>query len=98
MRKIIIAPTNYHALLRKRLLGVDVFIFTLMNHGGSYRQCNGYGIYPGRGPNCGHYNYSESALTGFVKPNYESGQYAAAVILYRNGWKFPDNYPLKFWR
>ena len=24
--------------------------------------------------------------------------YAAAVILHRNGWKFPDNYPLKFWR
>ena len=78
----------------KSIMGVDVFQFTLFNysHGRTLRGLHGGTI----GTGGGDYSLPTQSIYNYCKPDNNSGTHKCVLLLQRNGWKFPKDYPIKF--
>ena len=79
------------------IMGKDVFTFSLLNYTkGSISDASShyYGLYPGT-PSSGRAAYKHSDNDIYSEcANYPNSE--CSVLLHRNNWKFPKNYPIKF--
>ncbi len=74
------------------VMGWDVFLFTLFN----YTRYDGkkIGLKLGSiGSGDGAYNRTSEIIQ---QECYDAGGYDCGLLIQRNGWKFPDNYPIKY--
>ena len=77
----------------KSILGIDVFMFTLSY--GTKRLPKG--LYTGSmGSGYGYYRATKETLYNHCSPNQTQNLNECSIILQRNGWKFPNDYPIKF--
>lgn len=73
----------------KSVAGIDVFQFGLANLG--HYQKNGF--YLGHPVNGGQWMWSTERLKEDCPRSFNIG---CGILLQRNGWRFPDDYPIKF--
>lgn len=79
------------------VMGQDVFMFTLFNYrryGSTGQKIQG--LHLGAGGNGGDFAYSTEEIHSQCRPGNIVGLHRCGLLLERNNWKFPKNYPIKF--
>ena len=77
----------------KSIMGQDVFTFTLFNYfyGKPIK-----GFHMGMGENYGDFNSTTESLYNSCSRQDAWGAKRCGLLIQRNGWKFPKDYPIKF--
>lgn len=81
----------------KSIMGQDVFTFTLFNYlryGSSGMPIKGFHM--GLGENDGDFNRTTEDLYNWCSRQDGLGATKCGLLIQRNGWKFPKDYPIKF--
>ena len=74
------------------ILGKDVFSITYFNYNYGNIKNKGKLLFGGRGSGPGYNHWSDSELITHCKGSGDT----CGILLQRNGWKFPKDYPIKF--
>lgn len=78
-------------------MGEDVFVFSLSNYlryGDRGKPIKGFHV--GGSANDGDFSASTENVRQSCQPGNSLGQQKCGILLYRNNWKFPKDYPIKF--
>ncbi len=79
------------------VMGEDVFMFSLSNYlryGDSGKPIKGFHV--GDSGNAGDFSYSTAQIYQQCVVGDVNGTHRCGLLIQRNGWKFPKDYPIKF--
>ncbi len=81
----------------RSVMGQDVFVFSLSNYlryGTTGKAIKGF--HTGGSANDGDFSMSTEKIYEYCQPSNKLGTRKCGILLERNNWKFPKNYPIKF--
>ncbi len=81
----------------RSVMGEDVFTFSLSNYlryGNTGKEIKGFHV--GGSVNDGDFAYSTDKIYDYCQSGNNIGTHKCGILLERNGWKFPKDYPIKF--
>ena len=79
------------------VMGEDVFMFSLSNYlryGDSGKPIKSFHV--GGSGNAGDFSYSTAQIYQQCVVGDVNGTHRCGLLIQRNGWKFPKDYPIKF--
>lgn len=95
--KYIIFVVDVNGQRGQSIMGQDVFVFSLstyLRYGTTGKEIKGFHV--GSSENDGDFAYSTEKIYNFCQPGNNLGTHKCGILLERNNWKFPKDYPIKF--